>query len=273
MSDQPTRNSPFAIFQSIFSLATPILVIVFGALINGNVNKMEAEIGKMKAEMDMQIAPVKEMKPFMDMLSDTTDRTKNIMGAYGIYMLKKGKDSKIAAQMISSTQKEHLFDVLIDISEDDTLVEQWINKFKENSAHISSDQLLVLEENDSSITLSDYQKYLLKLTSELEKSELNDPNKANDDKGSVKSEANDNADGWIYLGNINSKLIVQQPVNENTVKTLNKGANMRRGKPQPPNYKNQKLVRVLQQGSTVKLITVTEDKKGHIWAEVAVQDQ
>ena len=39
---------------------------------------------------------------------------------------------------------------------------------------------------------------------------------------------------------------------------------MCRGKPQPPNYKNQKLVRVLQQGTDVKLITVTKDKKRHV---------
>jgi len=273
MSDQPTRKSPFTIFTSLFSLATPVIVIWFGSIINGNVNQMEAEMSQLKAEMDLQILPVKEMKPFMDMLSATDDKTKNIMGAYGIYMLKKGRDSKIAAQMISSTQKEHLFDVLIDIGEDDSLVKQWINKFKENTANITSDQLSTLDENDSTIAtnLSDYQRYLLKLTGELERSELKESSNANSGQDSADNSVNDNPDGWLYLGNMNSKLIVVKPLDDNEIKDLKKGANMRAGKPEKPNYRNKKLLRVLQEGTLVKILTHTVDKKGHVWAQVAVQ--
>ena len=82
-------------------------------------------------------------------------------------------------------------------------------------------------------------------------------------------------DGWIYLGNKNSKLIVNRPVNEASLKTveytLRKGANMRVNKPQPPSYKNQKLIRVLEEGTSFIIDTFTIDKKGHVWAHIDVR--
>ncbi len=279
------KKTPFDYFLTVLSAATPFLVIIFGALINHNVTqteielkKMETQVNSLKTEMETKIAPIEAMKPFMDMMSEDSTITRNIMGAYGIYMLKKGNDSKIAAQMIASTQQVHLYDVLTDIAEDDSIVRNWINRFKDNAANITADQLL-LDSTDSNLeSLSDYQKYLLRLTGELERSQLTASDNAEDYD---QKEATEEPDGWIYIGNRSlkaiedaKKLIGDTPdwdlVREHTF-TLTTDVNLRENKPSPPSYRNGKLLRVLQEETEFKVDTFTIDKKGHHWARIIVQ--
>ena len=280
-----TKKTPFEIFQSLIVVLTPFLVIYFGSIINKSVTdaelelqKMETQVNALKTEMDTKIAPIEAMKPFMDMMSEDSTVTRNIMGAYGIYMLKKGSDSKIAAQMIASTQQVHLYDVLTDIAEDDTIVRNWINRFKNNAAHITSDQLLLDSTNTQTQSLSDYQKYLLRLTGELERSQLKEVEENNfEDIDNISKDP----DGWIYLGNYDlrglrqgKKLIKRDPDwNEvrNFIFTLNTDINLRESKPQPPNYRNGRLLSVLQQNTQIKIDTFTIDKGGNHWARIFVE--
>lgn len=278
MTDQTKpKKTTFEIIQTVITLLTPFLVIIFGALISNTVNQTETQVNSLKTEMETKIAPIEAMKPFMDMMSEDSSITRNIMGAYGIYMLKKGKDSKIAAQMIASTQQVHLYDVLTDIAEDDTIVRNWINKFKDNAANVTADQLLLDSTGTQVQSLSDYQKYLLRLTGELERSEL----RVEEDL-EVSSEDNKERkpDGWIYIGNRDLKaiedpknLVVDNPdwelVKENTF-TLITDVNLRKDKPRPPAYSNAKLLRVLQEETQFKIDTFTIDKNGHHWAEIIV---
>lgn len=287
MSDQPKQSkSLISNLQPFLAILTPLIVAVFGTMINSSVNKTEQEINAMKAqmdklktEMDLKIGPVKAMKPFMDMLSEDSTTARNIMGAYGIYMLKKDDDSKIAAQMIASTQKEALFDVLTDIAEDDSVVRNWINRFKVNAANVTSDELVVLEGNNTKIdNLSEYQRYLLKLTGELERSELKKEDDTTNDEEDINANAIREPAGWIYLGN-GSNLVINDPekmvikstdwakVKEKTF-VLQKSINLRKGKPKPPNYKNQKLIKVLQKDTEFKIDTFTIDSKKHVWAKI-----
>ena len=267
-------------------LITPILVAGLGYFVNNKVD-----------ELEKRIAPVEAMKPFMEMLSDTAV-TKNIMGAYGIYMLKKGDDSKIAAQMISATRKDYLIDVLIDIAEDDEYVKQWLIESSQNDENVTPDQLLVYDEtkdDSTNLNLTDYQKYLLRVTGKLERSELrkevNIKNTQVNDSTNAGEEFNFEPNGWVYLGQ-GSRLIVtdedrkfliseglklfnkEEPDLE-TIKsktyTLSNSVNLRSDKPRPPDYKNKPLIGVMQKGTRFKINTITVDKTQHVWAEIIIQ--
>ena len=272
-SQPPNRKSPFVIFQSIFTLLTPVFVAVFGTIINLNVNKTEAKINEMKAEMDMlrteqdlQINPVEAMEPFMIMLSHPTDITKNIMGAYGIYMLKKGQDSRIAAQMIAASQKEHLEDVLRTIGKDDDSVQKYLDELGENAQGISALEFTSFSENSEEIKeLSDMQKYALKVRATIEQTKI----------GERDNQTTNTLTGWIYLGNKNTGLIIKSYIEGDNNKTyeLLSGTNLRKDRPDPNTFKLAQKIKALSKGTSVKIIESNPDKKGHVWAQIAVQEK
>ncbi len=79
-------------------------------------------------------------------------------------------------------------------------------------------------------------------------------------------------DGWIYLGNKNTGLIVNTPANisiKTVIYKLKKATNLRTGKPEKSNgYKLQSFVRTLKEGSEVKILELDIDKNGHFWVQV-----
>jgi len=115
----------------------------------------------------------------------------------------------------------------------------------------------------------------------LERSELKIENPDQSDIKISDGEDKTEPDGWIYLGNGNrlviddpSDLINKNPNWENIKRetfTLKQGINLRIDKPRPPNYRNQKLLRVLQEETEFTIDTFTIDKKGHHWARIMVQ--
>lgn len=273
MSDQPkSRKSFFEIIQSIFMLITPVLVAFLGYFFNNKVDEIQNKIDNVEA-----------MIPFMNMLLDNDDKTKNIMGAYGIYMLKQGQDSKIAARMIAATQKSHLADVLRDIGKEDDSVRKVLDDLYENPLGITPEEYSALDDSiKTTLDLTPLQKYALEVKHDIDLSSLRkeaSEETVESKEGNVRKEepatvakTNYTADGWIYLGNINTGLIVNKP-DQNSIKTaiykLKKATNLRTGKPEKSNgYKLQSFVRTLKEGSEVKILELDIDKNGHFWVQV-----
>jgi hypothetical protein len=273
MSDQSKpRKSLFEIIQSVFMLITPILVAFLGYFFNNKVD-----------EIQNKIAPVEAMLPFMKMMTDTSDVSQNIMGAYGIYMLKEGEDSKIAARMIAATQKSHLADVLRDIGKDDDSVQKVLNDLLDNPLGITPEEYSSLDDSiRNSLGLTPLQIYALNIKHDIDLSNLRQDateettaskeENVRKEESSEVAKTNYSADGWIYLGNINTGLIVNKP-DQNSIKSdiykLKKATNLRTGKPEKSNgYKIQRFLRTLKEGSEVKILKLDIDKKGHFWVEV-----
>ncbi len=211
MSDQPKpRKSFFEHIQSIFMLMTPVLVAFLGYFFNNKVDEIQNKIDNVEA-----------MIPFMNMLLDNDDDTKNIMGAYGIYMLKQGQDSKIAARMIAATQKSHLADVLRDIGKDDDSVRKVLDDLYENPLGITPEEYSALDDSiKTTLDLTPLQKYALEVKHDIDLSSLRKEaseetveSKEENVRKEEPSEVKYTADGWIYLGNKNTGLIVNTPDN------------------------------------------------------------
>ncbi len=270
MSDQPKpRKSFFEHIQSIFMLMTPVLVAFLGYFFNNKVDEIQNKIDNVEA-----------MIPFMDMLLDNDDKTKNIMGAYGIYMLKQGQDSKIAARMIAATQKSHLADVLRDIGKDDDSVRKVLDDLYENPLGITPEEYSALDDSiKTTLDLTPLQKYALEVKHDIDLSSLRKEaseetveSKEENVRKEEPSEVKYTADGWIYLGNKNTGLIVNTPDNisiKTVIYKLKKATNLRTGKPEKSNgYKLQSFVRTLKEGSEVKILELDIDKNGHFWVQV-----
>ncbi|NNE02373.1 MAG: hypothetical protein HKN52_04340 [Eudoraea sp.] len=241
MSETKKSKSAWEILQSSILLLTPVLIAVMGYFFN-----------KSLTELESQIANVSAMQPFMEMIADS-NTTKSKMGAYAIYMLKKD-DPEIAAQIIMAPAQSHLTEVLQDIGRRDTVVYAVLQRTISASSAI-----------DDSL-LTDKDRYLLDVMDKIDQAKYSDEN--------VSMET-DEPDGWLYLGVRNEKLIVGvAPTLDNylnTEFTLTKATNLRRGNPQPPNYRLPKLIRVINEGTSFKVKTLDEDKKGHVWVEVIIQ--
>ncbi len=109
----------------------------------------------------------------MNMLTDTFDVTKNIMGAYGIYMLKEGEDSKITARIIAATQKSHLADVLRDIGKDDDSVQKVLNDLYDNPLGITPEEYSALDDGiRRTLGLTPLQVYALNVKHDIDLSNL-----------------------------------------------------------------------------------------------------
>ncbi|MBT8263781.1 MAG: hypothetical protein HKM92_00425 [Arenibacter sp.] len=241
MSETKKSKSAWEILQSSILLLTPVLIAVMGYFFN-----------KSLTELESQIANVSAMQPFMEMIADS-NTTKSKMGAYAIYMLKKD-DPEIAAQIIMAPAQSHLTEVLQDIGRRDTVVYAVLQRTISASSAI-----------DDSL-LTDKDRYLLDVMDKIDQAKYSDEN--------VSMET-DEPDGWLYLGVRNEKLIVGvAPTLDNylnTEFTLTKATNLRQGNPQPPNYRLPKLIRVINEGTSFKVKTLDEDKKGHVWVEVIIQ--
>lgn len=232
--------------KSVILLLTPVLVAVLGFFFNKSLNKIES-----------QIANVEAMRPFMDMIADTSV-TKSKMGAYAIYMLKKDDDPEMAAQMILAAQKEHLIDVLIDLGTRDSVIKNKITSV------FSSIQIL------DSTSLTGMQRDAIAVSKKISQQQLASPEKEDNNNNRVATE-------WLYLGNQNehsSKWVIKDldiifdSDNWKSPITLLKDSNVRKSKPAPPNYKMPAFVRVANKGEKITIDTFEVDKKKHVWARV-----
>lgn len=243
MSETRSNSRTWEITKSIIILLTPVLVAVMGYLFNRSLTKIES-----------QIANVEAMRPFMDMIADTSE-TKSKMGAYAIYMLKKDDDPELAAQMILAAEKDHLLDVLYDLGTRDTIIRNKINSVFSNVQILDSTNLTEMQQN------------ALKVSKKIERQAIVESEK----EGDLKEPAKD----WLYLGNFEneppSQWVVAQrltPSSKGETFTLVKDANVRKSKPQPPKYKLPGFVRVANAGEKIEIDTLTFDAKGHCWALV-----
>jgi hypothetical protein len=242
MSETRKSKSAWEILQSTILLLTPVLIAVMGYFFN-----------KSLTELESQIANVTAMQPFMEMIADS-NTTKSKMGAYAIYMLKKD-DPEIAAQIIMAPAQAHLTEVLEDIGRRDTIVYAVLQRT------ISASSV-----KDTAL-LTDKDKYLLDVMDKIDQAKYSDEN-----VGTETSEP----DGWLYLGNKNENLIVNEiPTKDdlagNKTFKLKKATNLRDGNPQPPSYRLPKLIRVINEGTSFEITTLEVDKKGHVWVEVIIQ--
>ena len=245
MSESNSNTRAWEITKSVILLLTPVLVAVMGYFFNRSLTKIEG-----------QIANVEAMRPFMDMIADSSV-TKSKMGAYAIYMLKKDDDPELAAQMILAAEKDHLLDVLYDLGTRDTVIRNKINSV------FSNVQIL------DTTNLTDMQLNALEVSKKIEKQAIAEEALVEDN--SERAPAKD----WLYLGNFKSdppsQWVVNEKLNLNSkgkTYTLIKDANVRRTKPQPPNYSLPAFVRVANAGEQIEIDTLTFDKKGHCWARV-----
>lgn len=284
MSSQPKpKKSFFEIIQSIFMLMTPILVAFLGYFFNNKVDEIQNKIDNVEA-----------MIPFMNMLLDTDDKTKNIMGAYGIYMLKQGDDSKIAARMIAATQKSHLADVLRDIGKDDDSVQKVLDDLYDNPLGITPEEYSALDDSiKSTLDLTPLQRYALNVKHDIDLSQLRkeiskETEQSKEDNtrevtAAEKKPASFKSEGWIYLGNVKTGLIINVPgellakirnnsggINmDNYVFKLKKATNLRSGKPEKSNgYKLQSFIKALKEGTEIKITEYDLDKKDHFWVKI-----
>lgn len=245
MSESKSGRSTWDSIQSIILLLTPVLVAVLGYFFN-----------KSLSEIESKIANVAAMKPFMEMIA-SEDITESKMGAYAIYLLKEKDDPKMAAQMILAPGKKHLVDVLVDIGTRNDSIRAYIAEIVED---------LDMSELDTS-QLTDIERRVLEITDKLDR-----PPQFNvGDDNSISSTAGPNT--WLYLGNSSRKsrsdwIISQLPPNIGESYSLTKAANVRRGKPEPPNYKLPSFIKVAHQGDAITIDTFTVDKTGHVWARV-----
>jgi hypothetical protein len=233
--------------KSVILLLTPVLVAVMGFFFNKSLNKIES-----------QIANVEAMRPFMDMIADTSV-TKSKMGAYAIYMLKKDDDPEMAAQMILAAQKEHLIDVLIDLGTRDSVIK--------NKIHSVFSNVQILD----STSMTGMQLDALKVSKRIAEQEIAEAEVQED---GVPSSATD----WLYLGSQKespSKWVIENlnQISEewNDWIPLVKDSNVRKSKPEPPSYRLPAFVRVANKGEMIKIDTFTVDSKGHVWASVWFQ--
>lgn len=260
---------------------TPILVAVVGFWLNSSVQQTQQDISKLKTDMELRIAPIKEMKPYMEMLSDTSV-TKNILGAYSIYMLKKGDDSRIAAQMIASMQKDYLVDILKTLGKDDDSVQKVLDELGSNSYDLTPLEYSQFDKSTrDTLKLSSMQRYALEVKGSIEQNQLREQNfegtsdlTSIDDLGKTESNLimNTSPDGWIYLGE-GRNLIIDPPQGEDvdtTIYKLNSATNLRAGWPSKDNnYKLQRKIRVISKGTEVKIEAFNKEKH-HYWAEVKI---
>lgn len=260
---------------------TPILVAVVGFWLNSSVQKTQQDISKLQTDMELRIAPIKEMKPYMEMLSDTSV-TKNILGAYSIYMLKKGDDSRIAAQMIASMQKDYLVDILKTLGKDDDSVQKVLDELGSNNYDLTPLEYSQFDKSTrDTLKLSSMQRYALEVKGSIEQNQLREQDfEGTSDLTSIddltKNENNlimsPTSDGWIYLGE-GRNLIVDLPKGEDVdtnIYKLNSATNLRAGWPSKDNnYKLQRKIRVIAKGTEVK-IDVLNKEKYHYWAEVKI---
>jgi hypothetical protein len=284
MADQAKpKKSFFDYIQSIFMLMTPILVAFLGYFFNNKVDEIKNKIENVQA-----------MIPFMDMLLDTTDTTKNIMGAYGIYMLKQGDDSKIAARMIAATQKSHLADVLRDIGKDDDSVRKVLDDLYDNPLGITPEEYSALDDSiKTTLELTPLQVYALNVKHDIDLSQLrkeasketveSKEDNTREVTAAEKKPASFKSEGWIYLGNLKTGLIINIPnellvkvrnksgeINmDNYVFKLKKATNLRSGKPDKSNgYKLQPFLKALKVGTEIKITEYDLDKKDHFWVKI-----
>ncbi len=290
MSETQKTKSKWSIIQSSLSVLTPVLIGVVGFFFQSkqsDIAQNQKGIELQISSIQSQISNVEAMEPFMKMIS-SEDRTLSIMGAYAIYMLKKETDPGIAAEMILAPQKLHLIDVLQDIGANDTIFESVVSRFSENVLNITSNELKFIDDetNTDSLQLTDRQRYALKVVNK-----INQAKSVKIDLGKGKAENKETIDkkastplneskttkpvGWLYLGNINERLLIDRIPTISNIKTstfnLLIDANLRINKPQPPNYKLPRFVRVVNKGDAIKIDTFTVDKKGHYWARVIFQ--
>jgi hypothetical protein len=260
---------------------TPIIVTAVGVWLNSSFNETQKEISKLQTEMQLKIAPIKEMKPYMEMLSDTSV-TKNILGAYSIYMLKKDDDSRIAAQMISAMQKDYLVDVLRTLGKDDDSVQAVLDELGSNKYDLTPLEYAQFDKKTrDTLNLTSMQKYALKVKGTIEQNKLREQEfvvtsdlTSLDELSKEKDNIiiNNKPDGWIYLGESNN-LIVNLPKGEllqNIIYKLNSATNLRAGRPNKTNhYKLPKKIKVVSKGTEVKIDSFTKEKR-HYWAQVKV---
>jgi hypothetical protein len=259
MSETQKSKSKWERFQSALPVITPLLIAAIGVFISLQQNSLQNQI----SNIESQISNVKAMKPFMEMIADE-DVTTSKLGAYGIYLLKKKDDPRMAAQMILASGKKHLLDVLIDIADRDTIVKKVVNNTLKN--------VNITSEKDST-KLSEIQKYALEIINSIDMETANESfsqpqDGTSETKPPVKKE-------WLYLGNFKGTntedWVIKKKPSMNTIYTLVKDANVRINKPQPPNYSLPRFVRVASKGDAIKIDTFTVDKKGHYWARVIFQ--
>jgi hypothetical protein len=252
MSETQKTKSKWAIIQTSLTIFTPIFIGVIGFILNSQISNIESQISNVKA-----------MQPFMKMIADE-DVTTSKLGAYAIYMLKKDDDAEMAAQMILAPGKKHLLDVLIDIADRDLIVKKVVNNTLKN--------VNITSEKDST-KLSEIQKYALEIINSIDMETANESvSQPNDDTSETKPPIKKE---WLYLGNFKGNNKSDRVIDEipviNNIYTLVKDSNVRINKPQPPNYKLPRFVRVANKGDEIKIDTFTVDKKGHYWARVIFQ--
>ncbi|MBT8238473.1 MAG: hypothetical protein HKP38_11480 [Croceitalea sp.] len=260
--------------------ATPILVAVVGFWLNSSVQETQAEITKLQTEMELKIAPIKEMKPYMDMLSDTSI-TKNILGAYSIYMLNKGDDSRIAAQMIASMQKDYLVDILRTLGKDDDSVQKVLDELGANKYDLTALEYASFDESArDTLNLSPMQRYALEVRGSIEQNKLQNQDLEDSKLPMQMSEVNSSdhniimnkkADGWIYLGE-GKKLIIDafDGADTSRIYTLNSATNLRDEEPKKENGYLGRKIRIVDKGTKIKVESYTIDKSRNNWAQIKI---
>ena len=246
MATSTNSKSTSDIIRTASLFLTPIAVAVLGYLGSQRLSSVQTDISRVQTE----IANVSALKPFMEMVADT-DVTKSKLGAYAIYMLKKD-DPETVAQLILAPGQEHLVDVLVDIGSRDTAIKNEVDKIISDVDFSAgySENLTIVQQSAIEIL----------------------------DKINVQEVDNTiEPAGWLYLGNYKhgpkaERLIKSRPEKGIRYELL-MDTNVRADRPVKPKYRLPETVGLAYKGSMITIMEFEEDNKGHIWANVVIEDE